>query len=142
MPLASLSGKCFSPMGSLVIPSAVQTNKLPLCSSIPKESSSGRFIAVFFLVNPINFIIIIRGKQGCYKLKFYGIMSSQCLQMTTSLSCANQCVFCWRDYKAPVSKEWKWRIDDPELILTESLKMHHQLMKLLVYSIEKEFQTF
>jgi len=72
---------------------------------------------------------MIRGNQGCYKLKFYGIMSSQCLQMTTSLSCANQCVFCWRDYKAPVSKEWKWRIDDPELILTESLKMHHQLMK-------------
>ena len=41
----------------------VQTNKLPLCSSIPKESSSGRFIAVFFLVNPINFIIIISGKN-------------------------------------------------------------------------------
>ena len=73
---------------------------------------------------------MIRGKGGCYKLKFYGIMSNQCMQMTTSMSCANRCTFCWRDYKSPVSKEWKeeWKVDDPEFILKNSKKAHHKLL--------------
>jgi len=71
---------------------------------------------------------MINGVGGCYKLKFYGIMSHQCMQMTTSISCANRCTFCWRGYKAPVSKEWKWDVDDPKMILEESLKAHHKLM--------------
>jgi tRNA wybutosine-synthesizing protein 1 len=71
---------------------------------------------------------MIKGKGGCYKLKFYGIMSNQCMQMTTSISCANRCVFCWRGYKAPVSKEWKWGVDDPELIFDGSIEAHHKLL--------------
>ncbi len=71
---------------------------------------------------------MIRNEGGCYKLKFYGIMSNQCLQMTTSISCANRCTFCWRDYKAPVSEEWNWEIDDPEFIIEESIKAHHNLL--------------
>ena len=71
---------------------------------------------------------MLRGEGGCYKLKFYGIMSHQCMQMTTSISCANRCTFCWRGYKAPVSKDWKWGTDDPEEILQESLKAHENLL--------------
>jgi len=71
---------------------------------------------------------MINGEGGCYKLKFYGIMSNQCMQMTTSISCANRCTFCWRGYKAPVSKEWKWSVDDPVMILEESKKAHHKLL--------------
>jgi tRNA wybutosine-synthesizing protein 1 len=72
---------------------------------------------------------MIKGIGGCYKLKFYGIMSNQCLQMSPSVSCANRCTFCWRDYKSPVSKEWKWQIDEPEFILNESLIAHHKLLE-------------
>lgn len=71
---------------------------------------------------------MIRGHGGCYKLKFYGIRSNQCLQMTTSISCANRCVFCWRGYKAPVSKEWKWSVDDPQKILEGSLEAQYNLL--------------
>lgn len=71
---------------------------------------------------------MIRGKGGCYKFKFYGIRSHQCMQMTTSISCANRCTFCWRGYKAPVSKEWIWGVDDPDFIIEESLKQHHDLL--------------
>ena len=71
---------------------------------------------------------MINGQGGCYKLKFYGIMSNQCMQMTTSISCANRCTFCWRGYKAPVAKEWKWNIDDPEMIFEKSLQAHHKLL--------------
>ncbi|MBN1274662.1 4-demethylwyosine synthase TYW1 [Candidatus Woesearchaeota archaeon] len=71
---------------------------------------------------------MLRGKGGCYKLKFYGIRSHQCLQMTTSMSCANRCVFCWRGRKAPVSKEWRWGMDDPEDIIEESLEAQRHLL--------------
>lgn len=71
---------------------------------------------------------MINNQGGCYKLKFYGIMSNQCMQMTTSISCANRCTFCWRGYKAPVSKEWKWGVDDPEDIFEGSKEAHHKLL--------------
>ena len=71
---------------------------------------------------------MIKGLGGCYKLKFYGVMSNQCLQMTTSISCANRCVFCWRGYKAPVSKIWEGSIDNPQMIFDNSIKAHHKLL--------------
>ena len=71
---------------------------------------------------------MLRSEGGCYKLKFYGIMSHQCMQMSPSISCANRCTFCWRDYKAPVSKEWIWGIDEPEVIIEGSLNEHHKLL--------------
>src|SRR3989338_2377788 len=71
---------------------------------------------------------MLRGEGGCYKFKFYGIRSHQCMQMTTSISCANRCSFCWRDYKAPVSKEWSWAIDDPDFIIENSLAAHKKLL--------------
>ena len=71
---------------------------------------------------------MIKGLGSCYKHKFYGIRSNQCIQMTTSMSCANRCIFCWRGYKAPVSKEWKWDVDEPKEILDGCIKEHHQLL--------------
>ncbi|MFT4310269.1 MAG: 4-demethylwyosine synthase TYW1 [Candidatus Woesearchaeota archaeon] len=71
---------------------------------------------------------MLKGEGGCYKFKFYGIRSHQCMQMTTSISCANRCTFCWRGYKAPVSKGWKWGVDDPLTILEDSLTAHHKLL--------------
>lgn len=71
---------------------------------------------------------MIKGKGGCYKLKFYGIMSNQCMQMTTSISCANRCTFCWRGYKAPVSTDWKWDVNDAKEIHEGSIKAHHKLL--------------
>jgi tRNA wybutosine-synthesizing protein 1 len=71
---------------------------------------------------------MIKGKGGCYKLKFYGVVSSQCLQMTTSISCANRCIFCWRGYKASVSKTWEENIDDPKMIFEKSIIAHYKLL--------------
>ncbi|MBT4935975.1 4-demethylwyosine synthase TYW1 [Candidatus Woesearchaeota archaeon] len=71
---------------------------------------------------------MINDKGSCYKHKFYGIQSNKCMQMTTCLSCANRCLFCWRGHKEPVSKEWNGTIDNPEFILTKSLEAHHKLL--------------
>ncbi len=71
---------------------------------------------------------MLRGEGGCYKFKFYGIQSHKCMQMTVNMSCANRCTFCWRGYKAPVSKEWNWKVDEPDLIIDESIKAHLSLL--------------
>ncbi len=71
---------------------------------------------------------LMRNEGGCYKLKFYGIRSDKCMQITTSLSCANRCTFCWRGYKAPVSKEWAWNVDEPDEIINGSLNEHYNLL--------------
>ena len=65
----------------------------------------------------------------CYKHKFYGINSHQCIQMTTSMSCANRCTFCWRGEKAPVSTNWVGCIDDPEYIVDIAIKNHIKLLQ-------------
>lgn len=71
---------------------------------------------------------MIRAEGGCYKLKFYGIMSHQCMQMTPSISCANRCTFCWRDYKSPTSKDWIWGVDEPETLIKGAIHEHHKLL--------------
>lgn len=70
----------------------------------------------------------IRGEGVCYKNTFYGINSHQCLQMSCNLSCANRCIFCWRDDKGPVSKTWEWEIDSPDFIIKNSIAEHKKLL--------------
>ena len=71
---------------------------------------------------------MISGRGGCYKYKFYGIRSHQCMQMTTSMFCASRCSFCWRGEKAPVSKTWYGPVDQPDFIIKESVKRHLDLL--------------
>ena len=45
--------------------------------------------------------------RHCYKQKFYGIKSHQCIQMTPSLFyCTQQCVFCWRAQNGDLQVGW------------------------------------
>ncbi|MBS3135435.1 4-demethylwyosine synthase TYW1 [Candidatus Woesearchaeota archaeon] len=71
---------------------------------------------------------MIKNEGGCYKFVFYGIRSHQCMQMTTSMFCANRCTFCWRGQKAPVSEEWYGPVDEPGWIIDEALKKHMSLL--------------
>ena len=71
---------------------------------------------------------MLRDRGGCYKYRFYGIRSHQCMQMTTSMFCANRCTFCWRGEKAPVSKSWYGPVDKPEDIIREAVRRHLQLL--------------
>lgn len=93
------------------------------------EKQQYRIVGSHSAIKPCHWTkSMIKGRGSCYKHKFYGIKSSQCLQMTTSMSCANRCVYCWRDYKAPVSKEWAGPIDEPELIIIQGEKAHHKIL--------------
>lgn len=68
---------------------------------------------------------MLQGKGGCYKHTFYGIASHRCMEHTPNVSCANKCVFCWRNHLNPVALAWKFDTDDPQAILEESLAKHY-----------------
>ena len=72
---------------------------------------------------------MLRGRGGCYKHTFYGIESHRCMETTPSLACANKCVFCWRHHSNPVGTEWKWKMDEPDLIVNGALENHYKMIK-------------
>lgn len=51
------------------------------------------------------------------------------MEATPSLACANKCVFCWRHHTNPVGTEWKWNMDNAELIFEDSIKAHCSMIK-------------
>jgi tRNA wybutosine-synthesizing protein 1 len=60
--------------------------------------------------------------RSCYKQKFYGINSHQCIQMSPALFyCTQQCLFCWRAQNGDLQITWdemhlpEW--DPPEEIV-------------------------
>ncbi|MBW0523684.1 hypothetical protein O181_063399 [Austropuccinia psidii MF-1] len=73
----------------------------------------------------------LRGRGFCYKHAFYGIQSHQCMEATPSLACANKCTFCWRAHTNPVGTSWRWKTDDADFVVSESLKEHDRLIKQL-----------
>ncbi|XP_006859908.1 PREDICTED: tRNA wybutosine-synthesizing protein 1 homolog [Chrysochloris asiatica] len=72
---------------------------------------------------------MLRGRGGCYKHTFYGIESHRCMETTPSLACANKCVFCWRHHTNPVGTEWRWKMDQPDMILQEAIENHQNMIK-------------
>jgi tRNA wybutosine-synthesizing protein 1 len=71
--------------------------------------------------------------RHCYKQKFYGIKSHQCLQMTPTLfHCTQQCVFCWRAQNGDLQISWDelklptW--DTPESIIQGSLHAQERIL--------------
>jgi tRNA wybutosine-synthesizing protein 1 len=69
----------------------------------------------------------------CYKQKFYGIKSHQCIQMTPSLFyCTQQCMFCWRAQSGDLQIRWdemklpSW--DAPAEVMQESLKAQAKIL--------------
>ena len=72
---------------------------------------------------------MLRGRGGCYKHTFYGIVSYQCMEATPSLACANKCVFCWRHHDNPVGTSFRWKVDEPEVLLDGFEREHKALIR-------------
>ncbi len=71
--------------------------------------------------------------RPCYKQKFYGIKTHQCMQMTPALYyCTQKCLFCWRTQNGDLRTSWDemklptW--DLPEKIVEESIKVHLKIL--------------
>lgn len=69
----------------------------------------------------------LKGKQVCYKQKFYGIQSHRCLQMTpTSAFCDQKCIYCWRPITAQEPKLKKE--ENPAKIVEKALEEQKVLL--------------
>ena len=71
--------------------------------------------------------------RPCYKQKFYGIKTHQCIQMTPALFyCTQQCLFCWRAQSGDLGATWnemklpKW--NSPEKIVEGSIKAQLKIL--------------
>jgi len=71
--------------------------------------------------------------RPCYKQKFYGIKTHQCIQMTPALFyCTQQCLFCWRAQNSDLQIKWDemklptW--DFPEDIVEGSIKAQLRIL--------------
>ncbi|MBS3051297.1 MAG: 4-demethylwyosine synthase TYW1 [Candidatus Aenigmarchaeota archaeon] len=70
----------------------------------------------------------IRGKNVCYKNKFYGIESNQCVQMTPVMFFCNfNCLHCWRnfDYMLPQKEQW----DEPKHMLDGCIDAQKEILQ-------------
>ncbi|MBS3105542.1 4-demethylwyosine synthase TYW1 [Candidatus Woesearchaeota archaeon] len=70
----------------------------------------------------------LRGEGGCYKSKFYGINSHQCVQMTPTFTCNNACVFCWRDLRYHTEPAMRNGIDEPADIVEGTIEAQRKLL--------------
>ncbi|MCW4044488.1 MAG: 4-demethylwyosine synthase TYW1 [Candidatus Bathyarchaeota archaeon] len=89
---------------------------------------------------------IVRGR-ACYKQKFYGIRSHQCVQMSPALFyCTQQCLFCWRAQNGDLRVTWdelqlpKW--DSPEEIVQGSLKAQDRILSGYKGNLQANPQKF
>ncbi len=71
--------------------------------------------------------------RPCYKQKFYGIKTHQCIQMTpAAFYCTQQCLFCWRAQSEDLHLTWnemkspKW--DSPEKIAERSIEAQQRIL--------------
>lgn len=71
--------------------------------------------------------------RPCYKQKFYGIKSHQCIQMSPALFfCTQQCLFCWRAQSGDLQITWdemelpEW--DSAEDIVLGSLRAQRAIL--------------
>jgi len=71
--------------------------------------------------------------RSCYKQKFYGIKSHQCIQMSpVAFYCTQQCLFCWRAQNGDLQIKWdemklpEW--DSPEEIAAGILKAQGKIL--------------
>jgi tRNA wybutosine-synthesizing protein 1 len=70
----------------------------------------------------------IRGRDVCYKEKFYGIKSHRCCQMTPAIEfCNHQCIFCWRAIEHNQGIKIP-KIDEPKEIIEECIKAQRKLL--------------
>jgi tRNA wybutosine-synthesizing protein 1 len=71
--------------------------------------------------------------RSCYKQKFYGIKSHQCIQMTPSLFyCTQHCLFCWRAQSGDLQVTWDEMklptLNTPEEIVQGSIKAQEKIL--------------
>lgn len=71
-----------------------------------------------------------KGEGDCYKHKFYGISTHQCMEFSPAgMHCENRCVYCWRPMEFYDSLQMEpQNVAEPEQMLTELMKERRKLI--------------
>ncbi len=70
----------------------------------------------------------LRGGEGCWKEKFYGIESHRCCQFSPAVMwCENQCLHCWRAIEYNLGTNLK-NCDEPKEILDKIVEKRKKLL--------------
>lgn len=70
----------------------------------------------------------LRENGSCYKNKFYGIRSHQCIQMSPTFTCNNACIFCWRDLRYHTEPAMRDEADNPASIVEGTIEAQRKLL--------------
>ncbi len=83
----------------------------------------------------------IRGRNYCYKKKFYGIESSQCVQMTPAMFfCTFNCRHCWRNFAYLLPRKHEdW--DEPGKILNGCIEAQREVLQGFYGSVAADKQS-
>lgn len=67
---------------------------------------------------------------SCYKHKFYGISTHQCMEMTpTAMNCENRCIYCWRPTEFYDTLEMPEElVDEPDIIVQQLMAERKKLI--------------
>ena len=67
---------------------------------------------------------------NCYKHKFYGISTHQCMEMTpTAMNCENRCIYCWRPTEFYDTLEMPEElVDEPDVIVEQLMVERKKLI--------------
>ncbi|NDB88605.1 MAG: 4-demethylwyosine synthase TYW1 [Thaumarchaeota archaeon] len=71
-----------------------------------------------------------KGEESCYKHKFYGISTHQCMEFSPAgMYCENRCVYCWRPMEFYDSLEMNpQNVAEPEDIVTNLMAERRKLI--------------
>src|SRR5215208_311811 len=67
---------------------------------------------------------------NCYKHKFYGISTHQCMEMTpTAMNCENRCIYCWRPTEFYDTLHMPEElVDEPDIIVDQLMAERKKLI--------------
>jgi tRNA wybutosine-synthesizing protein 1 len=67
---------------------------------------------------------------SCYKHKFYGISTHQCMEMTpTAMNCENRCIYCWRPTEFYDTLQMPEElVDEPDVIVEQLMAERKKLI--------------
>ncbi|RLE51713.1 MAG: 4-demethylwyosine synthase TYW1 [Candidatus Methanomethylicota archaeon] len=93
------------------------------------------FVGKTSVVKPCHWLkasLLTKGEKFCYKQKFYGIPSHRCLQMSPTLACTQQCLYCWRVQASDLNLSWDemslMDYDEPEEIVVKAILKQRQIL--------------
>ncbi|RLE50775.1 MAG: 4-demethylwyosine synthase TYW1 [Candidatus Methanomethylicota archaeon] len=93
------------------------------------------FVGKYSLIKPCHWLkasLLSRGTRYCYKQKFYGIPSHRCLQMSPTIACTQQCLYCWRIQASDLKVTWNEvdlrDYDDPDKVVVNSIIKQRQVL--------------